>query len=470
MSRIRATSLLWLIIGLSWLLVAPHGELDAQQTVDDASWRRGYNGLALICRSLGMEVQTSERTWRQGSASESVLVALGDIRNLPVDPETFVTRGGALLLASDRTGNFDGGAIRFAAGPRRVVRDSDCFAGRYMECPIVRPRRSNHPVVQGVQQIVTNRSGGLRVRSQSGQLASMPPLQGTSERYEFLVAREGRRNSRMLACADQSVFSNQMLIHGDNARFALQAMAWLAEGGRTNLLIVVDGRVKAPADPRGVDVQLPPPSRAEVLEALKNLPPDKLLEFGNTVAAVVEEENLVNEFLATIVEELDDRVVMRTLIFLATIILGLWLFLKYAGSESMLQEVADPWVRADRLKEAVSAKSRFADDRKLAALQLVQKFYFVASDGTRRDVRNFPDGITVDAAVADRVSILRDLKKAGRHLRNPGSGWWTTERLRWLQSSVEQWNHLHDNHLLVYDANNASASSNPSLAASPQSI
>ncbi|MGI9519620.1 MAG: DUF4350 domain-containing protein [Pirellulaceae bacterium] len=464
-----ASKRFWLpLISLLCLGILPTSPLHSQDTIDEQSWRRGYNGLALICRSLGMELQTDARQWSREDPSDSVLVVLGDLDRdmMPVNIDRWLEQGGAVLVASDRRGQLQGGAIQFLAGPWRAVHRDDSYQSRYRECPVVKPRRPNHPVMQGVEQIITNRPGGMRTSSTRFRpLAQFPALQRTQNLFYFLLAREGRLDSRLLACADQSVFANQMLIHGDNARFAMQAMAWLSEGGRKNLLMVVDGNVATPADPRGVDVQLPAPTRDEVLNALKNLPADKLLEFGNTMATVVEDENLVNEFLSVVIEELDERIVMRTVLFLATAALGLILFLRYAGSESMLQEPSDPHARQDRLKNA-TGKSRYADDRKLAALQLVQKFYFDVTEGARRDVSNFPNGITVDSSVGDRSSIVRDLKKTGRRLGGYSSSWWTTQRLRGLQSSIEKWNHLHENQLLVYDANIASAPANPSPAES----
>ena len=64
----------------------------------------------------------------------------------------------------------------------------------------------------------------------------------------------------------------------------------------------MDDQPIRPEDPQSVAVQLPPPTREQVWNALQQLPPELLLEFGNEIATLVEDENLVNELMSMALE------------------------------------------------------------------------------------------------------------------------------------------------------------------------
>ena len=161
---------------------------------------------------------------------------------------------------------------------------------------------------------------------------------------------------------DQSVFANQMLVHGDNAIFAQQAMNWLTGEHRTHLLVIADGSVQSALDPEGVEVLLPPPTRQEVFNALKNLPPSAMLEFGNAVVTVVEDENMVNEFIHSSVDQVRPVVMRRALIFFSFAFICTVSLFTYIWQKKLMRQTASE-VAFKRSKNAFKKEKTNAVDQ-----------------------------------------------------------------------------------------------------------
>ncbi len=293
---------LWLI----WVSGAP-----GQEFVDNERWSRDYNGFALICRSLGLEPTTDIASWSRRDPRQTVLVVLGSQRrgsDSRMDVVSYLNRGGAVLFASELgdTPLFARVALIRNRNSLRVRDSANAFQG-YPDCPLVRTFSEPHPVVDGLSSLATNRPAAIRLFDDNWQgIATFPPLQGRDARTYHLLAAPRDESTRILICADPSLFANQMLFYEDNARLALQVMNWLAEGNRTQLLILMDDQPIRPEDPQSVAVQLPPPTREQVWNALQQLPPELLLEFGNEIATLVEDENLVNELMSMALENVSD--------------------------------------------------------------------------------------------------------------------------------------------------------------------
>ena len=293
---------LWLI----WVSGAP-----GQEFVDNERWSRDYNGFALICRSLGLEPTTDITSWSRRDPRQTVLVVLGSQRrgsDSRMDVVSYLNRGGAVLFASELgdTPLFARVALIRNRNSLRVRDSANAFQG-YPDCPLVRTFSEPHPVVDGLSSLATNRPAAIRLFDDNWQgIATFPPLQGRDARTYHLLAAPRDESTRILICSDPSLFANQMLFYEDNARLALQVMNWLAEGNRAQLLILMDDQPIRPEDPQSVAVQLPPPTREQVWNALQQLPPELLLEFGNEIATLVEDENLVNELMSMALENVSD--------------------------------------------------------------------------------------------------------------------------------------------------------------------
>ena len=430
----------------------------AQETTTNEEWASGYNGFALICRSLGLEPDTNISRWADADPRKSILVVLGGRgRNgsRQVDLQQYVADGGAVLFASDERHELFDESIRIVRPLRDYWRAADSNGMFYGQddCLVVSTLPVRHPVTQGIQRIVTNRTAGLQRGRRNRtwrELARLPRLSGAHPRYGFLAARDDP-TSRMLVCADQSIFSNQMLVHGDNARLALQAMNWLKQGNRTHLLILMRDRNVSPQDPQALNVAVPPPSREEVLNAIRSLPPDLLLEFGNEIATLVEDENLVNELMPMLFEDVSDKRWIRGLIFFATLLLAGFLFYRYMSSESTIQDA----VGTDTEDLASSGlgwwgrRRKAAQDRMTVARELVTRFYKLASGGHHDHYFGFPANLQFVNCEGQK-ELEKGMRQTGKFLKGKSRRWWTQERLLGLQAQIDYWERLFANGQLVF--------------------
>ncbi|MDG2471396.1 MAG: hypothetical protein P8M80_19090 [Pirellulaceae bacterium] len=424
--------------------------------LSDSEWAEGYNGFALICRSLGLEPQTNTVWQRDLEPSESIIVVLGAYRSSNrqnASLSRFIRRGGAVLFASDTetVGYFFSRYLRIEC-PRGYLQTNDPqdqFNG-FADCPVVTEFPADHPVTRGLQTVMTNRTGGLSLEGSNWQaIATLPPMSNRNNIYHFLAVPKNL-DSRVVVCADPSVFSNQMVFQGDNARLALQAMHWLKQGKRTELVILNYGREISPEDPQVIDVDFPAPSPEDVWDAIQKLPPDLLLGFGNEIAALVEDENLVNELMSEALNDVEDFYIIRFLIFTATFLLAGFVFFRYMSSESTLQDVVGvdtftgtKW-RAER--------SQGSRDRLKVAQVLVASFYETISAGCREGFADFPENIKL-VNCGNPAEIKRDMRKTRKLLRPLRHRKWRPSRLEQLQVDLDAWKHLYDQGQLIYSLN-----------------
>ncbi len=427
-----------------------------QEWVSKADWGRGYNGLAMISRSVGLD-PVPPGQWNEIDPDRTVIVVLGAVSGLPIDPGLFLQRGGSVLVACDRTepAVLRRCGIRFFENGFVAGRRGDGFQG-WRDCPVVSNLDHDHPVTAGLNELITNRPAILTFaagrRSQRLQiLARFPTLRDIGPDRPLMVAGEDESGGRLLALSDPSLLTNQMLLYGDNARLAWQALTWLRAAERDQLLLFVDGTVTQPAGLDQTQIQLPPPTRQEVLEALKNLPPDQLIEFGNTVATVVEDEGMVNEFLATISREIPPVVFQRFLLLLGTFGLGFWLWFGYFSRDTLVEGL-DPEGTGDGQVLTRRQHRRLAGrQRARAARFLLNQFLFrvtghglgLADPGR---IRQLP------ASDVNGSNPLMQIRRRIRQIDRKNPGWWTTRRLLRLERDVQSWNQLHENGVLVYDA------------------
>ncbi len=437
---------------------APIECLAQQFEVPEDQWKRGYHGLTMICRSLELDVQSDLATWQNTRADNSLLIMLGSLRGRsPVDLGEYLEKGGAALLASDRNDSRTASTfgIGFSAGVQ-AASTRDVFRN-HLDCPIVTDRVASHPVLRGVESIVTNRPGRLfghipsetsfqRVRS----IASLPRLRPRTTSRNFLATVENRAGGRALCMADQSVFSNQMLMHGDNALLAIRTLDWLRDGKPRKTLIVVNGQITDPFDPSSIDMVLPPPTRQEVLEALKTLPPDVLIDFGNVVATVVEDEGMVNEFASAVMRRLPVRTFNQILIALGTMTLFLVAGLTWIARGSTLASPS----KFGKTNKRGGRGSLFqsASERKLAAETAVDGFCTRVAGRSLTDWKDFPAGITITDTTDVANAMERSMNRINQRLRSQLPWYWTRKRLISIEQDVQHWEQLHAAGSLSYDS------------------
>lgn len=235
---------------------------------------------------------------------KAVVVLTGQISSSfpPRLIERFCARGGHLLVACD-TGFSAGRIAEFQEGPV-VVRGSQNRYLNFEDCIVVTDFPAEHPITNGVQKLIFNRTGWLKkprwFLPAWQQLANLPvnvsPRSSRSQPVMLQVETTDSMKGRLLVLADHSVFTNGMLWHGDNALFAIQVAEWLAESDRDQLLFISDGQalsgfLNSPAfQPPPMDIPTPKADLATMLKYITAL--------ANNVVKTSQEKNLTNELLA----------------------------------------------------------------------------------------------------------------------------------------------------------------------------
>lgn len=424
-------------------------------------WPLQYNGLALLCRSLEMQVEPGASQWYKQPPEKRLLIMLGLVsprRRQLID--SFVEKGGAVLIAADSCNinfAFDSNDPRLGSisiipqGLTTLVR-ADQFLGM-ADCPVVRDF-SGHPVVEGLELIATNRPGGITSigsRPESWRpLANFPDSVDDTREQGFLWTYQNENGGRILFCSDESVFNNQMLYQMDNARLLLQALNWLSEGSHNHVLIRVDDEVVNPPNPTYQEVNLPDLTPEQVRRAISSLPPEMMLQVGNEVAAVMEDENLINEFLEMPFENVSKRHLFRGLLLTFTSCLVALLLFRYMRSETTLQDVAGTETSDTGSKKRgwFGRRRKAASERHTVARELVGRFYARATEGRYHHYVGFPAGLEL-VNCENEKEVLAGMRETGKSLKWKSRRWWTQTRLQELQTKINFWEHLLENEKLA---------------------
>lgn len=279
----------------------------------------GIDGFRLMLQQRGLRA-TPDRvgTALNEKPEETVAVVIGNLktaaeggglrndgRGIQDQLTNFVRTGGALLVASDLRGQ----RIRKASICNTWVREQQRWlSGKkemeqyayhdFPDCPVVsRFGRGKEPeLFEGVQNLVTNRPGAIRNSDQATNVAWLP-MSGSPAL--MCVKRQGK--GKMLFVADHSLFVNEMLVHGDNARFVNNVTEWLCDSEkRQRLVLIHDGNVLHDWTFGESPPSIPLSSllRAARYGSLANLPMgDSVLPFLNEAVSRSQQENEFNKAL-----------------------------------------------------------------------------------------------------------------------------------------------------------------------------
>ena len=309
----------------------------AADPTTDPHWHFGYEMFQML---LEEQELIPERSWNEAlsSPAESVVVVCGDLNQIHprewLRVRRFVAQGGALLMASERSFEFPG-VCNFIHGTA-VSGDSRDRYLSFADCLRIRRLNTDDELTKGVREIVVNRTGWLSEPTDDSLdwrvIASMPAmtLPRASRNQALILA--GRDTSAstglMILVADESLLTNGMLWHGDNAIFAIQLSQVLCKAGRRNLLFVHNGSplpgYRESPNMQRQESRLPQPlPRLDVELPDVELPePDMQakLRIANAVLEEVQQSNLVNEVLR------DRPRRIRPLAYLRTVLLILLVF------------------------------------------------------------------------------------------------------------------------------------------------
>ena len=160
----------------------------------------------------------------------------GPVQAFPEELAWLLAGGGSLLIATDRTTGrlLPELPVRVQAGPVEVTPES--AYGGVTACPIVDYWESSSPLYLGVRRLAFNCPGflgGVDSRQAHGAwLLTGGSIRGAQLDMPLpLVAGRQVGSGRLLVVADQSIFSNEMILELDNLVFASNCARWL--GGRS---------------------------------------------------------------------------------------------------------------------------------------------------------------------------------------------------------------------------------------------
>ena len=305
------------VITLFFLLQSTFVQAQQQFPPNELKWHVGLELFQMLLEERGMTIMQSLE-FSLDSPSNSVIVVTGDSKGLRSDIWVrlvqFVSRGGNVLLASDQPRRMIGiGEIK--AGPVVSTRAEDRYLD-FKDCVRILNIDSSQPSMQGVNEIVSNRTAWLALPPKTTSvdslgwqvIASLPAdcLPPASSEQPLIVVGNGKKQAAglMFVIADTSVLTNGMLWHGDNSTFAIRVSDLLGRGQKTHMSFVVDGRVLSSYSDR---IQPPEPkissnrTNEQSFPRIQDLPKSDLetkLRVANHILKRVADSNILNEAMA----------------------------------------------------------------------------------------------------------------------------------------------------------------------------
>jgi hypothetical protein len=469
--KLQSIAKIWLISIAIITLINPQRAHAQFEELDFEQWKYDYHGFALLCRTQDLLIYSNLDEFRRLPADQKIVVCFGQLSLESNAVSEMRSRGTSVLIASDyQTAQLASMGLFIRGGPYRGANESSSYLGE-TEFPFAEVRDSEHPITEGINRVVTNLpsviSGNNRRELDS---RNWRVLLGSSDlrrrtRGDAVLMAVQQRNSggRVAVVADQSIFTNQMLTVGDNSKLAMETIAWLKQDQKNAVLILVDGQVVDPGDLMELEVPLPPITKEDVLENIKNVPTESLLQAVNNAAAEAENQNLHNDMIEAWIDSYTDHGYHRSLLAFATaffvLIATRHLLVKRnrQTEHSNLTFSANPNdnLTSNRhtanlpLTEATSfQKNRQASlERQQAAIILFGSFCreLGMTDEFDSNMRTFKSELSRIANVGrigHNVS-RKEIKKTWLLLHKKPAKFWTKERLVKLHQEIEQWRQLH---------------------------
>lgn len=282
-------------------------------------WPFRYDLFKMSLERSGLEI-TRSFSDVSNAPSQSVIVHVGNIPPAGIAQlyQSFVRRGGALLLASDRV-NSVGGIARFSGLVVKTREPAYQYQNRN-DCIRVSPSRESE-LTMGVSELVFNRASHLGLfsgRNLKWKADLIWPDYvdgGVAGKPLVASARAVSGGGSVVLCADHSIFTNAMLWHADNAMFVLNASKALASAERDQLYFVDGRRAEASYEEELkkllANAELPPGATDQVPE----LEIEQMLRIADTVIANSEDANLLNAYLQDRPRRLSSRHYNRSILF-----------------------------------------------------------------------------------------------------------------------------------------------------------
>ena len=213
------------------LLALLHASLAAAQSdyaPENADWTGGAR-VAALARELNLDFRVSPVLDLATLTRRTGVLIVGPRRPLPDALRRFMREGGRLVVADDL-----GSAAAFLErlGLTRTTPNATMGYGGSAALPIAYARQ-RHLLTWGLDWLVTNHPTAFLSRERL-PLLSYGGLGGL-----LFAAREGE--GELIALADPSLLTNQMLPFGDNEHFARALLRYIVRGTKARPLLYLHG-------------------------------------------------------------------------------------------------------------------------------------------------------------------------------------------------------------------------------------
>lgn len=201
---------------------------------DNTDWD-GLSTFAELVQGMGLELRiTADIDWADLDGNDILAVVYPTVRLDPSHLAAFL-RGGGFALVADDFGSADDALARLGMlrGPAIGV-DAPRYHDNRAFAPVALPRRSDHALSDGVEELVTNHP------SVFAQVTGPEVVFGFGTN-EALVCAGALGTGRIIAVADPSIFINRMLEFDGNAQFTLNTLRYLAREGRARRVVLLTG-------------------------------------------------------------------------------------------------------------------------------------------------------------------------------------------------------------------------------------
>lgn len=352
--------------------------------------------------------------------SETVFVYLGQTSS-PKQQRiyNFLNRGGSVLFATDQ--GSDAAIFSTTRAPHRVRGDEYRYQG-YDDC--LRVPVEEHEITAGVKEVIVNRSGAIQ-SMYSGFWRSLATLPESN--LDLLAVRDHENTrSRIVLMADHSPFTNDMLMHGDNAILAVNIINYLSEGNRKYICFLVDDR----SANSSISPMLPPDEIPPIDP--DDIPADTKMAIANRFLKEVERENALNRFL----DSIPSRIIWRWLIIIGTILLAVYLFRRLLASRSIIEP---PAMHAANSSEARSAAMLRSKSLYPAAQELARDFLrTLIGDDANKPFSVHRREVWVSASVGSPRKIQVEVEKLGHIASGSDRRRVKPKQLRKLAARIEE--------------------------------
>lgn len=435
------------------LVLCPVAAAQNMEAAEDPEWHFRFELFQMLLEQNGLQ-SSQDLTNAIEKPEETVIVLMGNLNGVmpPRTLEWFCEFGGTVLLACD-SGYSAGRLGEFEGGPVTSRQTSDKYQG-HDDCLQITNLDTKHSLIEGVKSLVVNRSGWLAkprwFLPNWDVVARMPancsPSNSATEPLIVEVKVSEEAKGRLFLVADQSLFTNGMLWHGDNSILAINMSRLLCEGKKTTLFFVAEGSALqsyAQSPAVNPDAQLP-----------ENLPkpdggPEAMLRLANAVLKNVETSNVANEFLANRPRNLAAPYYKRWVLF-ALALLALLLVLWQLLSTSSLFRSAMPRRSMKTAHDLAADRKVESDEFGMAASMLSRDLCreITGSDDRAEWLKQLRGSVSSKEPLPFSKDVQKQLIVILDLAINTRTVHITRNRFESIGRSIHQLRHLHQQNLL----------------------